>query len=382
MASVPGYVYAAGENSIFVNLFSQGDAEIDLGEKKVKIKQETRYPWEGTVKLIIEEASEGKLALMVRIPGWAQNQVVPSDLYRFVNQSSETYSVKVNGKTISPKLKKGYVVINRKWVNGDIVELELPMPVRKILTNKKVENNQGKVAFQRGPIVYCFEDKDNNNGWMFDNFVDINASVNNQFEEELLGGVVTLSMNAKNVSEKGVQPVNIKAIPYYTWNNRGKANMLVWLPAEKDKVVQKPKPSVRDLAEPKASTDWAPGLNDGFDPKRSDDTDKSYFYWWQKEGEDVWVEYAFEKTVTLSSTSVYWLNLDHYDVNYRVPENWNLEYKTGDGNWKAVETSDEYGTVLDQYNTVSFKPINTKAIRLNAMQQEGYSAGILEWKIN
>ncbi|NQU54982.1 MAG: glycoside hydrolase family 127 protein [Bacteroidetes bacterium] len=382
MASIPGYVYAVGENSIFVNLFAQCDAEIRVDKSVVKIRQETRYPWEGNVKLKIEKAPEGKMALMVRIPGWAQNQVVPSNLYNFMNENSEQFVIKVNGKTISTKLNKGYAGIKRNWKRGDVVELELPMPVRKVLTNDKVENNQGKFALQRGPVVYCFEDKDNSNGWMFDNFVDTNTAVENQFEEELLGGVVSLTMEAKNISEQGIQATTLRAIPYYTWNNRGTSNMLVWMPARQDKTVQKPVASVRDLAEPKASTNWAPGLNDGFEPKSSDDTDKSYFYWWLREGAEDWVEYSFEKPVSLSSSSVYWLNLDHYDVSYRVPENWNLEYKTGGGKWIAIDTSDEYGVELDKYNTVHFKPVETKAIRLNAKQQEGFSAGILEWKID
>jgi len=385
VASVPGYVYATGENSVFVNLFVEGEAKITVGESIVKIKQETRYPWEGTVKLKIEEAPTGKMALMVRIPGWVQNQVLPSDLYSFVSPSSEEYSIKVNGEIVSSELKKGYVEINRNWNTNDEVELVLPMPVRKVIANDKVKNDQGKVALQRGPVVYCLEDKDNNNGWMFDNFIDANAKVESKYEADLLGGVVTLTLPGSKVEAEGqgtaIQTSTLKAIPYYTWNNRGKSNMLVWIPSQQDKAVVKPAPSVLDFAEAKASTDWAPGLNDGFDPKSSDDTDKSYFYWWLKEGAEDWVEYDFEKVVTLSESSVYWLNLDHYDVNYRVPENWNLQYLTGNGTWKDVQTSDKYGVELNKYNTVDFKPVKTKSIRLNAKQQEGFSAGILEWKL-
>jgi hypothetical protein len=381
VASVPGYVYAVGENSLFVNLFAEGVAEISLGENKVKITQETRYPWEGTVKLKMEAAPVGKFALMVRIPGWAQNQVVPSDLYSFVSPDSEKYCLKVNGVVVESNLKKGYVEINRNWKNNDEVELVLPMPVRKVVANEKVENDRGKVALQRGPVVYCLEDKDNDNGWLFDNYIDANTAVESRYEANLLGGVVTLSLEGNKVEGEKVQSTTLKAIPYYTWNNRGKSNMLVWIPSEKSTTVSKPAPSVLDLAEAKASTDWAPGLNDGFDPKSSDDTDKSYFYWWLKEGAEDWVEYDFEKTVTLSESSVYWLNLDHYDVNYRVPENWNLQYLNTKGTWADVETSDAFGVALNAYNRVNFKPVKTKAIRLNAKQQEGFSAGILEWKI-
>lgn len=386
MASVPGYVYAAGENSIYVNLFVEGDAKISVGENIVELKQETRYPWEGNVKLTIESAPSEKFAIMLRIPGWAKNEVAPSDLYHFTNQNSEKFSFKVNGKSVSPKVEKGYAKIKQSWKKGDVIELELPMPVRKIVANDKVENNRGKVALQRGPVVYCFEDKDNNEGWMFDNFIDVNTSVKKQFEENLLGGVVTLSLEAQNVSVKNnkqvIQPTTLKAIPYYTWNNRGTANMLVWLPVQQNKAIPKPAASVRDLAEALASTDWAPGLNDGFEPKSSADTDKSYFYWWLRKGAEDWVKYKFEKPVSLSTSSVYWLNIDHYDVDYRVPEKWEIEYLTANGEWKDVETVEEYGLELNKYNTVHFNTIKTTELRLNVKQQKGYSAGIIEWKIN
>jgi len=201
-----------------------------------------------------------------------------------------------------------------------------------------------------------------------------------------LDGVVTLTVPGSKITQTGdtkiTEPTTLKAIPYYTWNNRGKSNMLVWMPSQEDKVVPKPAPSILDSAEVKASTDWAPGLNDGFDPKNSSDTDKSYFYWWLKEGSEDWVEYDFKKAVTISESSVYWLNMDHYDVDYRVPESWNLQFLAPDNKWKAVETADVYKTTLDQYNSIRFKPVKTKAIRLNAKQQKGFSAGILEWKVN
>lgn len=386
MASVPGYVYALGKNSVYVNLFAEGKAEIPLGESAIKLKQETRYPWEGSVKIVVEESPDQKYSLMIRIPGWAQNNVVPSDLYAFVNEISEKYSIKVNGTTVITGLKKGYVEIKRNWRNNDIVEIEFPMPVRKVIANSKVTNDAGKIALQRGPLVYCFEDKDNNDGWMFNNMVSTTAKVENTFEKNLLGGVVTLSMEGNKIMKSGdtrnTEATTLKAIPYYTWNNRGKANMLVWMPTQEDKVLVKPAKSILDVAEAKASTDWAPGLRDGFDPKSSDDTDKSYFYWWLKEGSEEWVEYSFEKPVKLSSSSVYWLNLNHYDVNYRVPEHWDLQYQLGNGSWKDVATSDVYSVALDKYNTVHFKPVKTKALRLNAKQQEGYSTGIIEWKVN
>jgi hypothetical protein len=265
------------------------------------------------------------------------------------------------------------------------VEIDFPMPVRKIAANQLVTNDKGKLAYQRGPVVYCFEDKDNNKGWMFDEFVSPEASVESQFEEKLLGGVVTLSMKGNKVNRNGdsksVEPVTLKAIPYYAWNNRGTANMLIWMPSQESVAIVKPLPSLADSAQATASSGYAPGLNDGFDPKNSGDTDKSYFYWWLKEGSEETVDYEFKEPVTLSESSVYWLNMDHYDGNYRIPENWELLYQDKNKKWKSVETSETFGVKLDCYNIVKFKPVETSALRIKAKLQKDNSGGILEWKV-
>lgn len=385
MASVPGYVYTTDEHNIYVNLFAGGKASIAVGKDTVAISQQTRYPWEGKVVISIDKPGKDRFGLKIRIPGWAQNQAVPSDLYQFTDQVTDKYTICVNGSEKSPEVVNGYAIIRNNWKRGDEVEIDFPMPVRKIKANDKVTNDQGKLAYQRGPIVYCFEDKDNNNGRMFDNFVSPDATVQNQFEENLLGGVVTLFMKGSIVSKNGdsktIEPANLKAIPYYAWNNRGTANMLVWMPNQEATAIVKPEVSPADSAKVMASTDWAPGLNDGFDPKNSGDTDKSYFYWWQKEGSEETVDYQFKEPVTLSESSVYWLNMDHYDGNYRVPENWQLLYQDKNKAWKPVETTDTYGVELDKYNTVKFKPVKTSALRIKAKLQKDNSGGILEWKV-
>ena len=386
MASVPGYVYTTDANSVYVNLFAAGDARIPLGSDTISISQQTRYPWEGQVDISIEKSKTARFSLKIRIPGWAQNQPVPSDLYHFANPNSETVSVKINGKNEKIAPEKGYIHLNKKWKEGDVITLNIPMPVRKIAAHEAVTNNQGKLAYQRGPLVYCFEDKDNNNGFMFDNFAGGEENVAAEFDAQLLGGVVKLKMKGNKVSlqedKKVSETADLTAIPYYAWNNRGKANMLIWLPDNENTTVAKPAPALTDSAEITASTDYYTGLNDGFDPKTSGDTDKSYFYWWQKEGSDEWVEYNFSEPVSISQSSVYWLNMDHYDGNYRAPESWSLQVKDSNGNWKPVETTDAYSTAIDQYNTVKFAPVTTKAIRLNAKLQKDASGGIHEWKIN
>ncbi len=386
MASVPGYIYAKSDDGLFVNLFAGGNAAVDMGEDTLQITQQTLYPWDGKIKLTIQNDIDKNFNIKIRIPGWVKNKVLPSDLYHFMSVKDSTYVITLNGRAVSTKEVNGYAVVNNTWHKGDVIEVNFPMEVREVVANDKVEYDKNKMAFQRGPVVYCIEDKDNNNDWVFDKYVLPGAKVDTEFEEDLLGGVVTLKIAGKTrkAKEDNVDDnsVTLKAIPYYTWNNRGKSSMKVWTPYKAETATVKPEPGLAADAEPLASTDWAPGLNDGFDPASSGDVDKSYFYWWLKEGTEEWVEYKFEKPVTISSSSVYWLNLDHYDGNYRAPESYTYSYLNTKGDWVEVKNPSAYETKLDQYNTTTFKPVKTKAIRLNAKLQEGVSGGILEWKLD
>lgn len=385
MASIPGYIYATGNNAVYVNLFAGGKASIPLGNDTLKITQQTLYPWNGDVRLVIQNDLKKSYSIKIRIPGWVKNQVVPSDLYQFINQQDTTYAIKINKKEATFSEQNGYAVLTGKWKKGDEIDINFPMNIRKIVANDSVKFDEGKLAYQRGPIVYCFEDKDNSNEWVFDKYVSPNDNPEASFEEEMLGGVVTFKVPAKKIVSSNLKEdtdCTLKAIPYYTWNNRGSSSMKVWTPYKSDVATVKPQGNLAEEAEPLSSTDWTPGLNDGFDPVNSSDIDKSYFYWWQKEGTEEWVEYDFAHPVKISSSSVYWLNLNHYDVSYRVPEFYSLSYQDKNGEWVEVKNHSAYGINLDQYNTVEFDPVTTNAIRMNVKIQEGFSCGILEWKIN
>ena len=385
MASVPGYLYTTASNAVYVNLFADSEARVILSEIPVELIQETHYPWEGKVNITVNPETETNFNINIRIPGWARNETVPSNLYNFEEKSSVNYSILVNGKEARYTLQKGYAVLNKTWHKGDSVTIELPMEVRKVLTINNVYNNRGKLALQRGPLVYCLEDKDNGNESVFDKYIDRDANIKANYEEKLLGGIVTLTMQGYKLTDKenpGTEQISLKAIPYFTWNNRGKSSMKVWIPYLPEAVTINAQNTLMQQASTDASSDGVPGLDDGFTPASSTDTDKSYFYWWLKEGSEEWVEYRFDEPVTLSISAVYWLKMDHYDVNYNVPENWYLTYLNPDNTWVPVKNTDNYGTELDQYNTVSFEPIKTKVIRLNAKLAENYSCGIHEWKIN
>jgi uncharacterized protein len=385
MASIPGYVYAVAPDAILVNLFIGSHAEIPMGNDTVGLTQTTNYPWDGTVKITFDGPDARRLDLMVRVPGWAGNQVVPSELYHYADAASEPVTFHLNGKRIEPEITRGYAHIRRRWKKGDELEIHIPMPVRKVLANPHVESDRGKIAYQRGPLVYCLEDKDNHDGWMFDVFVPSDATPRAHFEEGLLGGVTTLTMNGSRVTVSGadttVEPVGLKAIPYYAWNNRGAANMRVWIGTSKENVFTKSGRGLEMEATPSSSLEWVWGLNTGFDPRSSTDIDKSYYYFWQSEQPQQWVQYDFKEPVTLSRSEVYWLYLDHYDGNYRVPESWDLLVQDAQKRWVPVVTTGPYGLELGKYNAVAFNPARTSAIRMNVKLHEGNSAGILAWKV-
>src|SRR6185295_6038711 len=135
LASVPGYVYAQQGDAIYVNLFVASTAEVATDGGVVNLVQQTRYPWDGTVKITLRPAQSRSFALNVRIPGWARGEAVPSDLYRFADVSNEPVTLRVNDQVVSGAVEKGYARIQREWKAGDVVELSLPMPVRRVVAH-------------------------------------------------------------------------------------------------------------------------------------------------------------------------------------------------------------------------------------------------------
>ena len=224
MPSLPGYAYAQQGDVLYVNLFIGGSATIKMADNTVRLEQETRYPWDGAVEITVEPKRSGEFTICVRIPGWARNEPVPSDLYRFLNESSEKVTLKVNGESVDLNIDKGFARISRRWEKGDIIELGLPMPIRRVVSHENVKDNAGRTAIQRGPVVYCFEGVDNPQG-VSKLVLPPDAKLYPEYRGELLGGIVTL----KGQGEMPQKSVEVVAIPYYAWAHRGKSDMAVWL---------------------------------------------------------------------------------------------------------------------------------------------------------
>ncbi|MBR1409485.1 MAG: glycoside hydrolase family 127 protein [Prevotella sp.] len=240
--SMPGYIYGVRDNNLYVNLFASNTATISLGGKNVTIEQTTQYPWDGDIAIKVMQNKAKAFSMMVRIPGWAQNKVVPSDLYSFSDDILGGYEVTVNGQAVNGELQNGYLVINRNWKKGDVVRVHLDMPVRTVVANPRVSDDRGRVAVERGPLVYCAEWADNSG---------INPHhllLARQPQFELLpaytikntegdGNSFSLTAISANAQEASIdkagklaaRDVKVKLIPYYAWNHRGAGKMDVWL---------------------------------------------------------------------------------------------------------------------------------------------------------
>ncbi|MGB2908469.1 MAG: beta-L-arabinofuranosidase domain-containing protein [Candidatus Aminicenantaceae bacterium] len=234
LPSVPGYIYAQELDALYVNLFIQNTAEIELKGGKIRVRQETEYPWSGRVKISLFPEKDMELVLRIRIPGWALDLPVPSDLYRYAEIAGKPPSLKVNGAPVEIELEKGYAQLERTWTSGDVVELELPMPVRRVLAHANVEANQGRVALERGPLVYCAEGVDND-GRVHDIVIPDHTDFEVIERPDLLQGIVAITGNIETESAEksaGASVENVRtffAIPYYAWAHRGRGEMAVWL---------------------------------------------------------------------------------------------------------------------------------------------------------
>ena len=240
--SMPGYIYGVRDNNLYVNLFASNTATIAVGGKNVTLEQSTQYPWDGDIAIKVLQNKAKTFNMLVRIPGWVQNQVVPSDLYSFSDDILSGYEVTVNGQRVDGELQNGYLVINRNWKKGDVVRIHFDMPVRTVIANLRVADDRGRVAVERGPLVYCAEWADNEGI----NPHHLLLARQPQFEVEPAYSIqntegdgktfqvtaITAQAQDVHVNREGriaAKDVKVKLIPYYAWNHRGAGKMDVWL---------------------------------------------------------------------------------------------------------------------------------------------------------
>jgi len=382
MASIGSYIYARTGNEIYVNLFVGSRAAVKLADNNVRITQETRYPWDGKVKVSVTPERAGRFAMMVRIPGWAQNAPVPGDLYRYIDASGEKPTLSVNGTPAPLKLENGYVRLKRTWNAGDTIELTLPMPVRKIAAHDRVRDNRGRLALERGPLVYCLEWPDNGGGALHV-IVPDKAALKGEYRPSLLNGVEVITGQAQALvrAQDGVSvrttAHSLVAIPYYAWANRGMGEMTVWIARDSGTARIKPV-----LPDPVVRVDSFAGIEkawtgygdqnddlcavyDGADPLHSADESHLYFRMRPPEGKPAWIEYTFKAPVRISSSSVYFADDRRF---CRLPASWRIVYKDGD-EWKPVANKTPYTVDRDRFNEIAFQPVTTTAVRIEVEPQ-------------
>lgn len=381
MGALPGYIYAQEPGAAYVNLFVGSRGTLTMNGTRVALRQTTQYPWDGEVKLTVEPEREVEFALNVRLPGWCAEP-----------------KLRVNGKTLTNvETVRGYARLQRKWRAGDVVELSLPMPVQRLKAHPKVEADIGRVALQRGPLVFCLEAADNG-GHVRNLVIPPEAELSAQHRAGLLGGVTVIKGRALAFQRTawpeslylpcslvpGETTVEFTAIPYFANANRQPGEMEVWIAETAQQAAPLPSPTVASRATPSASHCWQSdtlsALNDQIEPAASDDTKVSRFTWWDHRGTKEWVQYDFDQPTKVSAVEVYWWDERRINAHCRVPQSWRLLYKDG-SEWKAVPPTNDFGTKMDQYNRVIFPPITTRALRIEAQLQPEWSGGILEWRV-
>jgi len=384
MGALPGMIYTQDAADLYVNLYIGSTLNTVLGAETVRLEQQGGYPWDGHVHLIVTPQRTSRFGIALRSPDWCRNPVL-----------------KINGTPATDVVHtRGYLLVDRIWKSGDSIDLEMPMPVEAVSANANVKADAGRIAIQRGPVVYCLEGLDNNGGHVKNLVASPATRFTTNFKPGLLGGVEIVEfaglalgrttaagpLYGTQSQQPGITPAHITAIPYFANANRAPNEMQVWLPQSAGLAEALPPITIASEARASASHCWqndtTVALNDQVEPRSSDDSDISRFTWWDHLGTKEWVQYDLSKPTKVGSVEVYWWDERRIKAHCRVPQSWRLLYESN-GVWVPVQVlqGSGYDMDMDRYNRVNFKPIVTKKIRIEAQLQKGWSAGILQWKV-
>ncbi len=381
IASFPQYLYAQTDDAIYVNLFAAGNAKMALANQNVLMTQTTRYPWDGQIEITVEPEEPATFTILVRIPGWARDEPVPTDLYRFQQDGDDVIALAVNGQAQSLDLEKGYVHIRRRWQKGDEIALNLPMPVSRVRANDNVKEDAGRIALQRGPMVYCAEGPEND-GHVLDLVLRDDAALQSYFRSDLLNGVQVITGEARGTRfSPATQSIEQEersfiAIPYYAWAHRGPSEMAVWLATEADKAKPIGAPSVASKSNVTSSDgEGMNALYDGVIPRRIE-ADSAFV--WTTRRDTLWVQYNLAQTEEISEAQVYW----HDDGNAcRTPAAWRLLARFN-GEWHRVWAENQpWGVEKNKFNKIVFETVRTDALRLEVLPQPNVTVSVLEWRV-
>jgi uncharacterized protein len=386
LASVPGYLYAHRGLTVYVNLFAAGSAEFPLDDGTlVGLRQETRYPWDGSVRITWTRVPSAALTLKLRVPGWARDEPVPSDLYCFLHENHEQPTLCVNAAPVPVEIQDGYATLERCWQAGDEVVFVLPMPVRRVVAHDRVTADRGRMALERGPIVYALEGVDHSRGEVLNIVISDDTALRASHRPDLLGGVSVISGEAERLCRNRsgsveCERIEFTAIPYFAWANRGPTEMLVWVPRTRSDAWVRPAPTLASTSHITVSGgSCARAANDQYDPASSHDESRKSTRLEPDQNGNVWIEYEFPEPQCVSEASVYWFEATDWRKE-NAPASWRLLYREG-ARYLPVQTEDGYGTDLGRYQRVRFVPVVTAALRLEAVPKAQWVVGLLEWQV-
>ena len=390
MNHVGGYMYAVEDDTVYALLYSGNEVTVEVADTEVTLTQSTEYPYEGAVRIETQLEGLAQFSMKLRIPTWALGeQFVPGKLYRYTEKSATAWSLKVNGKVVEAEVDRGFVEIKRVWSAGDVVELDLPMDLRFSVCDERVAANRGRVALTRGPLVMCAEEVDNNGAvqrFYLPELPSRESCTVDRIEEGILAGTPIASVPAYELVDGEARSTGVKFVPYLSWNNRGHATMIVWLPDNQQGAEQQlsrvhfDPAKYGDLTTSSCSAESSiDALKDGRRPASSaDDTIGA----WTSSGQsdEEWVQMVFEQPQTVERLGLFWVSRGQVDV----PAEWRMEYLQG-GKWQPFEKyiTDVYGVSKDRFNTIHpAAELTCDGLRINIQAQLGKAVGLFDLELN
>lgn len=384
LPEMPGYIYAQREGSVYVNLYVSSETSFDLPEGELSLQQESSFPWQGNVSIIVKNNQTMPAEIKLRVPGYVQNRPVPSDLYEYPAAANGNFTVKVNGAALDYTIdEQGYIAIIRNWTNGDAIEIDFPMEIQVVKAHPEVEADAGKIAVERGPLLYCAEWADNPEGKVLSLIIDAEQDFRLEKTAEL-GGIYQIKGTARqakrmldgSITLSGERPLTL--IPYHLWNNRGPGEMSVWMATKKEVVLPEAAPTIARRAEVSSSKEAKSliALNDQMLPKHSNDHSISYHHWWPNKNQEEWVAFDFAHKEQVSKVKIYWFD-DGPHGGCRIPASWEVQYKKGK-KWKPVKNTSAYTLTKDAWDEVHFKSVKTDGLRVLVQLPKEYAAGLYE----
>ena len=387
---VPGMIFARDDEGLTLCLYAASRTRLELGGVQTEVIEETDYPFDGQVRVTLNPAEPARFMVKLRIPTWTTDRFVPGELYRYRDTTGEEAKIFVNDKPVDIAIKKGLAVVGREWTAGDVLRLELPMPVRATTCHEEVAANRGRVAITRGPLVYCAESVDNP-GHVY-NYAAPSVSRTGEAQLKKLDiGNQQVSAIVKSSHVLGgdgdLHDATLTLIPYYAWNNRGVGSMAVWLP-DHEAALREAAIVVDDNAQlfksaratHTSDVDQVAAVVDGHLPKHSFDTSIPRWTSWPQRGKQQTLEFVLNEPTTVRSVEVYWYD-DRGGV--QLPDRWKLEVWR-DGQWSEfpLYTTDWYGTERDQFNVVHpDEPLSIDRLRMQVWPRDDAAVGVLEFVV-